>query len=84
MIGLTVCVSLERLHRNNMRIGGTPLSDGILVKNDPEVEDLIVSIILGIEKYNDYAGIVDINPVETKAIIISKLKDLDDFVWSEI
>jgi hypothetical protein len=56
----------------------------MLVKNDAEVQDLIVSIILGIEKYDEYARIVDINPVETRAIIISKLKDLDDFVWSEI
>lgn len=67
-----------------MRIGVILLSDGILVKNDPEIEDLIVSIILGIEKYGEYDRIVDINPVETKAIIISKLKDLDDFVWGEI
>lgn len=60
------------------------MSDGILLKNDPEVEDLIVSIILGIEKYNEYAKNTNKDSSGTKLIIKHKLKELDDFVWSVI
>jgi len=54
------------------------------LKNDPEVEDLIVSIILGIEKYNEYAKNTNKDSSGTKLIIKHKLKELDDFVWSVI
>jgi hypothetical protein len=57
------------------------LSDGILVKNDPEVEDLIVSIILGIEKYGEYAKNTNNDTSGTKMLIVNKLRELDDFVW---
>lgn len=58
------------------------MSDGILVKNDPEVEDLIVSIILGIEKYSDFAKNTNSDTAGTKLLIVNKLRELDDFVWS--
>jgi hypothetical protein len=60
------------------------LSDGILVKNDPEVEDLIVSIILGIEKYYEYAQNTNKDSSGTRMIITHKLRELDNFVWSVI
>ena len=57
------------------------MADGILYKNDPEIEDLIVSIILGIEKYDNYAKDSNKDTAGTKLIIKNKLTELDDFVW---
>jgi hypothetical protein len=56
----------------------------MLVKDDPEIQDLIVSIILGIERYDEYAQNTNKNSSGTKMIIQHKLRELDNFVWSVI
>ena len=52
-----------------------------ICRGNEEISDLIASIVVGIEKYDNHPNVTNLEPSGTKMVIVNMLKEIDDFVW---